>query len=438
LKGASQHEALLLNRWFRVRRPFQTLLRLSRRHPRTSLVTGLLLCVIGTAAGVHCWALHRFHAAEQALQTHHLEEAQQHLQFYLSIWPRSLDANLLAARTERLLGNYEQAESYLNRCKELQPIATGASQLEWLLLRAQRGELEDVEEGLWYSVSKNDPDTSLILEALARGYMREMRFLLAATCLNRWLERQPDTARALDWRGWVMERLRQRDAAVRDYQRALELSPGRMQVRLRLAELYLNEAAPKEALPHLEYLYRKHPREVEVLLALARCRILRGDSQEAGRLVDQALAQQPENSTALLYKARLELQADRAAEAEAVLRRALKGNPHDPEAYWLLHGCLTRLGNRQAEAAQALNRHEELKRDLERLAKLLEARPESPQADLDRGAEVGAIFLRIGQETLGLHWLHRVLKSDPHHAAAHQALRAHHEKTKASAASAKR
>ena len=54
--------------------------------------------------------------------------------------------------------------------------------------------------------------------------MKLLRFLPAVGLLNRCLSEYPDDVRALNWRGWVMEQLQHEEAAVKDYERALELA----------------------------------------------------------------------------------------------------------------------------------------------------------------------------------------------------------------------
>ena len=54
-----------------------------------------------------------------------------------------LALHLLAARAARLTADFEGAEAHLKRCLKLQQGATEATQLEFLLMRAQTGE-EDV------------------------------------------------------------------------------------------------------------------------------------------------------------------------------------------------------------------------------------------------------------------------------------------------------
>ncbi len=399
-----------------------------RRHPRASAAAGALLLIAATACGVSAWADYQFRAAERALRDEHYAEALRHARLGLRVRPGSAEGHLLAARIERQGSNFVEAERELQECVRLQQGATAATQLEWLLLRAQRGEVDEVAAGLWYCVDNDDPEAGSILEALARIYMHQFRLGPALACLDRWLGREPDCVRALDWRGWVHEQLEQRQPAREDYRRALELAPGRSELRLRFAELLLDDVKPDEAAEHFERLRRELPGRPEVVTGLARCRALKGDFPEAHRLIAEVLAAHPDDAEALLARARLDLEEGRPGDAEAALRHALEVNPYYLPARYSLWQSLQRQPDRAAETAEAKARHDALKEDLARLTVLLGPEGAKSRGDPERASEVGALLLRTGQERMGLDWLKAALKLDPRCARAHELLAAYYEK----------
>src|SRR5207249_4098234 len=146
--------------------------------------------------------------------------ARSHLNVCLFVWPRSARVHLLAARADRLSGDLEGAEAHLNRCLELQGGATEATQLEFLLLRAQAGEVDEVTPALFTYVENQHAETPLILKTLSGAYMRNLRYGPALQCLNRWIEEVPDAALAFFWRGWVLEGMRATEDSMKDYRRA--------------------------------------------------------------------------------------------------------------------------------------------------------------------------------------------------------------------------
>jgi len=198
--------------------------KVARRRPR-SAVAVLALLLLAAGAGFYVYALRRGDSARVALKAGRVEEARRDLALRLRVWPRTAEVHLLAARAARLSGDFEGAEAHLQECLRLQNGATAETQLEFLLMRVQRGEVDQVAPQLLLYVENKHPDTTLILETLARAYMHNFRYGPALATLDRWIKEDPDSAKAYFWRGWVVERLNDRTGAMQDYQRALELDP---------------------------------------------------------------------------------------------------------------------------------------------------------------------------------------------------------------------
>src|SRR5262245_52635458 len=118
-----------------LRRLIQGLFRRVRQRPKTSAALLLLCCAATAGGGAHFWASYHFHAAEQALQEERYRDARDHVRSCLRVWWRSAATHLLAARVERLNGDYARAETHLAECRRLEHGPSDASQLEWYLLR---------------------------------------------------------------------------------------------------------------------------------------------------------------------------------------------------------------------------------------------------------------------------------------------------------------
>src|SRR5262245_43246940 len=81
--------------------------------------TAIVLLIVGVCAGVYSFGLYQFHAAEDAAQQFHLEQARQHLNRCLLAWPKSHRAILLAARVCRMQGQLAEAQAYLTTCQRI-------------------------------------------------------------------------------------------------------------------------------------------------------------------------------------------------------------------------------------------------------------------------------------------------------------------------------
>src|SRR5262249_43625084 len=181
-----------------------------------------------------------------------------------------------------------------------------------------------------------------------------------------------------------------------------------------------------EAEPHLAILARDHGADPQVMAGLARCRFLQGDVDEARRLFDAVLAIHPEDFSALLHRGKLELEDRHAAEAETWLRRALQVDPLNLEAHATLYRSLKQQGNREAEAAAELERSEQLRKDVERLALLLREQVDRSPTNPEPPCEAGTLLLRLGQEQSGVFFLQQALKVDRNYRPAHAALAAYY------------
>src|SRR5262249_37854425 len=118
-----------------------------RRRPVAAAVVLVLLALAGTVGGAELYAVRQRAAARTALQQGRAADARKDLAFCLWLWPRSVPTRLLAARAARLSGDLGEAEAHLNQCLKLQK-ADEDIQLEFLLLRVQRGEVDEVVDQL--------------------------------------------------------------------------------------------------------------------------------------------------------------------------------------------------------------------------------------------------------------------------------------------------
>jgi tetratricopeptide (TPR) repeat protein len=391
------------------------------------LLAGGLLLASGFLAR-EAWGYRQECSARQAIAEDHLDEARQHIDQALRLRLPWASTSLLAARIARLRGAYSEAEQHLSRCGQRDNMSEPL-RLEWLLLRCQRGEVDELAPDLLTAVDRHHPESPAILEALASVYMRQVRYPEALRCLDRWVELAPDSVRALDWHGWVSNQLDHRGQALSDYERVLERQPARSVVRLRLAQILVDSSRHPEAVPHLERLRAEQPDNPDVLVALARCWVVEARMDEARALLDAVLAAQPDHFDALFQRGKVEMESSNYAEAERWLRQALERSPHDAEARYMLHLSLRAQPNREREAQEELARWEQQRQAQARLTGLLRTELDRQPNNADLAAEAGALLLQAGEDQRGLYWLHRALLLNPHHAASHRALLAYYERT---------
>jgi predicted Zn-dependent protease len=398
----------------------------------------VVLAALGTAAAVagpHARAWYHLRQARAALARWHPEEARSHLAVCLGTWPGRGDVRLLAARAARQVGAAEEAEHHVWEARRLQPDAPGEVDLEWALCRAARGDLDTVEADLRRRIRGDAGQAPLACEALAEGYLRSYRLLEALYVVDVWLEQQPDNVRALVLRGDTLRQLDARARAVECYRRALEIEPGRDDVRRSLAGCLLETGVCREARQLWEDLRRKDPDDVEARVQLARC--LRGlaEEAEARRLLEEVVAGHPDHALALRTLGEMAQEEGRPEEAERRLREAVRVAPFDVKASRALCQAYRRM-QRSAEAEDQRARAEQLERRWARLREIgrkdMKERPHDPALLV----ELGNLLLDLGEKEKGSLWLLRALKEDPNCRAASEGLaRSYREKGQADRAS---
>jgi tetratricopeptide (TPR) repeat protein len=396
------------------------------RRPRAAASVVLLVAVIMVIAG-WLYARREWRAAGVALAADRPQEARAHLAFPLRVWWWDPKVHLSAARAARLSGDLPAAETHLKECLRLAHGATEDVQLEFLLLRVQTGEVDVVAVPLLEAANNGHPEASLILSTLAVAYMHNLRYRPAHACLSRWIEIQPDAAKAYQYRGWVLERMNRRKEAIADYQRALEIDANLMPVRVQLAQVLIDDHQALEALPHLERLYCRAPNDALIQARLGMVRHLQGRLDEARRLMEAAAVHLPNDPTLQIDLARLDMNDGQPDVAEGRLRPVVQADPSDMEAYYSLYLSVQAQG-RADEAREIWKQCVRAKAILDRTNELLRDVVDTPASRIADCVELGQLFLEIKQDARGLFWLYRALERDPDQQQAHKALAAFYER----------
>jgi len=392
--------------------------RATRRRPVLALLIGLCFLGLVGLAGWAYWSGRHLREAQRALQLDLLPRASTAINSHLVQFPNDAEAHLLAARIERLLGKPIPAQKHLEEYKRIEG-STDRFQLEWLLLRAMSGDQDnrDVESGLKYCLDKKDPHSPLIVEALVYLCLKEFRFALAKYYAEEWLRKEPDNVRALHWRAIIETNRHFLDDASGDYERVLELSPEHFDARLNLAKILLQEKSIPQAVKHLHILEMKYPDHPEVIYSLALCRAFQGQPEEATKLLDRLLAQNPENARALHQRGKL---AFDLAEQERYFRKAIKIDPSLLEARFSLFSCLGKQPKRREEAQAEHKKYDEMLAELKGFEKTIAALEKSP-TNPDLLAEVGRVLL-VQNPVSGQEFLYKALQFSPQHQKSHEIL----------------
>jgi tetratricopeptide (TPR) repeat protein len=373
---------------------------------------------------VRAWYHRREARAE--LQRYHTPQAIRHLLICRAIWPRDPETLLLAARAARRASLYGDSERLLRDYRQERG-RDEAYTFESLLLAAEC-RADEAADSCWQCVEEGRFDAALLLEALTRGYLRQYQLGQAQRCLERWRQFQPDTPQTFYLQGLLdLDYIHDRFVGEESYRRALELDPDHEEARLGLAVTLLTGKNFAQAAEHFRHLRQSQPDNVSLQVSLAECLYGLEQTAEAVRLVDDALARQPDYAAALSLRGQLALQVGQLDEAESWLRRALRRAPMDHRARYSLAVCLEQSGQ-QEEAQQQRRRLLQMEEDLAHFHKIvtreIAERPQDPALH----CTLGQILLRAGKREEGLRWLQSALRLDPHYGPARQAVQEYQKK----------
>jgi tetratricopeptide (TPR) repeat protein len=393
---------------------------LRRPLPAAGLLLALLaLAWLGRTLYLDRQFTQHLEGARAAEETFDLEGAWKHLDACVGLRPKDADVRLRRARVARRLDDLDAAEKELEAYEDLRGGATSEGVLEHALLLAQQGELPLVEPLLNRRLAEGHPQSLLILEALAKGFIQVYSIREAKNVAVTMLARDRNSAAALLLRGKVAVLEGLPNEGVERFRAAVQLQPEHAPARLLFAQTLLRLGRGEEALPHLERLHTRRP-SVEITFSLAQCCRITGRCDRAAELLEGLLQQRPGSARILAERGRLALEMDDLPQAEEALRRAAALLPNDRPVHYDLALCLAKQG-RAKEASRYYRRSTELYELEQQLTRAVE-RSGQFKEDPEPRFEAGMICLRTGQVQQGLRWLHGALQVAPNHRRTHEAL----------------
>jgi Flp pilus assembly protein TadD len=275
-------------------------------------------------------------------------------------------------------------------------------------------------------VQRGHPDSVLILEALAQGYLKNYDLMRAIDCLTLLLSKDPENVQALIWRGDAFERTRLMDKAIEDYRKAVDFDAENEDALRLLAMFLINSHHAVDAVAHFEKLHERLPGDPGIVLGLAQCKHELGQTEEALQLLDLVLAANPRDPKALAERGQLALNRGDFDVAESSLRKAADLGPFEREIVFSFVLCLEHQG-KDEEAKKWHARLDQIEADLDRMKDVMtriRASPKDPALRL----EAGKLLIQNGQDQEGLRWLDSALQQDPTHRATRDFLAQYYEK----------
>lgn len=364
-------------------------------------------------------------AAHEAIGVREYPQALAHITNCLERWPFNAELHYLAARTCRRAGDLNTAQAHLARAAVLrwpQPQIN----LEAQLLRAQAGDVWDVETPLLARLNTGPPEEVIILEALVNGLMVNDRLDDVLVLTSTWIDSFPEDWLPRIYRGNARLRINGKtEEAIQDFQRVLELRPDNPESHLALAIVLANSGEFDKALPHFQACINSQAEDARVLFGLAFCQYSLGRNQEARLALSQLFAQNKDHSAGTFLQAKIELAEESPELAFQWLKKADALAPGHMDITHALMQVCRQLGQTQ-EADKYQRLLEEIRArdaELDKLATAVKSRPE----DAALRFRLGMACLKLGRDEEASHWFQGILWKNPRHLPTLNALTQYYE-----------
>jgi tetratricopeptide (TPR) repeat protein len=388
----------------------------------------LLLLGFGWPTWSYVLAVRDWRSAQHAAEIEDWQSAREHLHACQWLWQYSPSWHLAYARTLRHLGDGKLARQHILQAERLGHDAQAVA-LEKALLRYQEGDLT-AEKDLGEMYQQGPPGAVVeILQVLVPRLLAQFRLPEAGPLSEHWVKLRPESVTAWKYRAQLLERLHPNsDETVAAWRHWCYLAPQDRMARLGLVRLLLQRRERiEEAVTLLEEHLLQSPADEEGRLLLAECRFLQGDHEAALELLHTLMAAGTVQPRAYWLRGRWYLQMGDFSRAVSDLRRAVELDPSHPDAWYNLFQALQQAGAPADQVRQAEERWRQCDQDLRQAGQLARRIGEQPW-DPDLRQKLGELFLRNGQETEGLRWLHSALQIRPDHQPTHRTLAEYHQR----------
>ncbi len=216
-----------------------------------------------------------------------------------------------------------------------------------------------------------------------RRYMKKHDYQAAAIQFKNALKFDPRLVEAFYQLGLANEALQNWQDAYKNYNQAVELSPTRVDVRLKLAQIEIMARQYTQAQDVLSSVLKLDANNAFAYELLGTCKLAQKQPEAARDALARAVALSPNNPSAVTNLGLVEITMRQFPKAEEHLKDAVKLNPHDPSAYSNLAN-LYQLLHEPAQEIDAFERGIQQNPDADRLylslAAMLDAQGKNPDA----------------------------------------------------------
>lgn len=311
--------------------------------------------------------------------------------------PENIDARLLLSRVYRHKNNIREAEAVLVEGRELQPAHVGI-RVELAAFYEQQKRLDEAT-GVMREVIQLDPREMAYRKTLAYYYLRQQQPEKAEQTYREAIAAAPgEISRYLAYADFIHQQ-KSPAAAIAYLEQHTELAADTDKaIAFKLADFYRQAEENEQAIAVLENIAETSKHDLAGMRArkqLISLHLAGGEESHARRLIDEVLAENPNDHEVILLKAGILKREKNYNAAIALYRSALKDQP---DSIAILH---------QLAQTHLLNGETELAGDL--LKRAVKTEPDNVSAH----TELARFLLASGEPRLALEQIDRGLETAP-------------------------
>lgn len=360
--------------------------------------------------------------AKQRLEQFEYSRALSALEFAEQFGVDNAETHFLKARIFRKTGRFEDFDAALAKARTL-GLAESTMDNEKLLARGQSGNLGELLgklEDLAGGVEQFEPRE--VYEALVNGFLLHGRFTDAMTYIEHWEKDFPEDPNQRFYKSVLLirygpvrkiENAQEKAASILD--KLVQEYPSHFRARLAYGDLLFDMNRIEDATRQYEICMNHPDAGIQPLLSLGRCYANLGRQEDAKKMFEQVLEQQPHNSFARGELGKLQFADEEFEQALKNLEAAYPSRRWDFDLANSLARTLEVFGRR--DEAQKLFEQANLVRE-----KLAVVQDLMTEVDLgtneEKRFELGKLLLEYGNPETGVLYLRSVLDVNPNHAGA--------------------